>query len=54
MPNYDYHCQTCDRPFVVTMHVDEHDTAEVRCPHCKGTDVHQVLGSFVAMTSKKS
>jgi putative FmdB family regulatory protein len=54
MPNYEYHCQACDRVFVMTMRVNEHDTAEVRCPQCKGTDVHQVLSSFVAITSRKS
>ena len=54
MPNYEYRCQACDRGFMMTMRVNEHDTAEVRCPHCKGTDVHQVFSSFVAMTSKKS
>ena len=54
MPNYEYRCQACDRVSMMTMRVNEHDTAEVRCPHCKGTDVHQVFSSFVAMTSKKS
>ena len=54
MPSYDYHCQACDYTFEVFMSLNEHETAKVRCPQCKGTDVNQVLSSFVAMTSKKS
>jgi len=54
MPSYEYHCQACDRVFVVTMPVDEHDTTQVRCPQCKGTEVKPLLSTFVAVTSKKS
>ena len=54
MPSYEYYCQACDRVFVAYMSLHEHDTAEVRCPQCKGTEVKQVLSSFVAVTSKKS
>ncbi len=54
MPSYEYHCQTCDHEFVVYMSFKERDTVDVRCPQCKGTEVKQVLSSFVAVTSKKS
>jgi putative FmdB family regulatory protein len=54
MPSYEYHCQTCDREFVVSMSLHEHDTADVRCPACQGMEVKQVFSSFVAVTSKKS
>ena len=29
MPSYEYHCQACDRVFVMIMHVNDHDTAGV-------------------------
>lgn len=54
MPSYEYHCQTCDHEFVVYMSFKEHDATEVRCPQCQGTEIKQVLSSFVAVTSKKS
>lgn len=54
MPTYEYRCQKCDHEFVVYMSFKEHDTAEVRCPKCQGTELTPVLSSFVAVTSKKS
>ena len=54
MPAYEYHCQACDHVFTVYMSFSEHDTGDVRCPECKGTEVNQVVSSFVAVTSKKS
>ena len=54
MPTYAYHCGKCSRTFVVHMGIKEHETAKVQCPHCKGTEVEQILTPFVAMTSKKS
>jgi putative FmdB family regulatory protein len=54
MPAYEYHCQTCDRTFVVYMTLKDHGTKPVQCPHCKGTNVEQIVSSFVAVTSKKS
>jgi putative FmdB family regulatory protein len=54
MPTYEYHCRPCDRTFIVHLAIKEHDTAQVRCPHCQGTEVEQRFAPFVAVTSKKS
>jgi hypothetical protein len=36
------------------MSLKEHGTKPVQCPHCKETNVEQIISSFVAVTSKKS
>jgi putative FmdB family regulatory protein len=54
MPSYDYYCRKCDKTFTRNMSIKDHDSEQVTCPHCQGTEVEQVLSSFVAMTSKKS
>ena len=54
MPSYEYYCRQCDRTFTVHMSLKDHETEEVRCVYCQGTQVEQVLTSFVAVTSKKS
>jgi putative FmdB family regulatory protein len=54
MPMYEYHCQPCDRTFVVQLSLEERDAEHVKCPHCQGTNVEHVLSPFVAVTSKKS
>jgi putative FmdB family regulatory protein len=53
MPTYEYHCQDCDQTFVVHQSLKDHDSEHIECPHCKKTNVEQVLSSFVAVTSKK-
>lgn len=54
MPSYDYYCHKCDRSFTVRMSIQEHDTKQIECPHCQGTEVEQIISSFMAVTSKKS
>jgi putative FmdB family regulatory protein len=54
MPMYDYYCRPCDRAFTVVMSLKEHETQQVQCPHCHGTQVEQLLSTFIAKTSKKS
>ncbi len=54
MPTYEYHCRDCDRTFTVYMSIKDHEAEEMRCAHCHGTQIEQVLTSFVAVTSKKS
>ena len=54
MPSYDYYCRDCDRTFTVYMSLQDHDTVQVHCVQCQGTQVEQRLSVFVAMTSKKS
>ena len=54
MPTYAYECRDGERTFTVRLSIKDHDTAQVRCPHCQGTKVEQVIAPFVAVTSKKS
>jgi putative FmdB family regulatory protein len=54
MPTYEYHCQHCDRTFDVHLSLEEGDSEHIECPHCKETNVEQVISPFVAVTSKKS
>jgi putative FmdB family regulatory protein len=54
MPSYEYYCRPCDKTFSVRLSIKDHDTQQVTCPHCHGTEVEQIFSSFVAMTSKKS
>lgn len=54
MPAYEYYCRPCDRTFTVAMSMTEHETKQVKCPHCHKTQVEQLLSTFTARTSKKS
>jgi putative FmdB family regulatory protein len=54
MPAYEYLCRACDRTFTVLMSISDHDTKQVQCPHCQGTQVEQRLTPFMVKTSKKS
>ncbi len=54
MPSYEYYCRKCDRTFEVRMSISEHESRQVRCPHCDSTEVEQVPASFMTVTSKKS
>jgi putative FmdB family regulatory protein len=54
MSQYVYHCEDCDKEFTHQHHISDADKAEVKCPHCHGTRVHQLVSAFSAVTSKKS
>jgi putative FmdB family regulatory protein len=54
MPTYEYYCQNCDRTFDRHLSLEERDSESIECPHCKKTNVEQLLTPFVAVTSKKS
>jgi putative FmdB family regulatory protein len=54
MPAYEYYCRPCDRTFTVMMSMREHETTQVKCPHCHGVQVEQLLSTFSVKTSKKS
>jgi putative FmdB family regulatory protein len=36
MPQYEFLCDQCQKPFEVTMIIAEHEKGKVRCPTCKG------------------
>jgi putative FmdB family regulatory protein len=54
MPRYEFRCETCKKPFELTLTVSEREKAKLACPKCKGTRVTPQLGGFMAQTSKKS
>jgi putative FmdB family regulatory protein len=54
MSQYAFHCQDCDKEFTQHHHITDIDKAEVKCPHCGSRNVHQLVSSFSAVTSKKS
>lgn len=54
MPLYDFVCEDCKEKFTKTMHFDELEKSEVKCPHCGSTKVHREVAAFFAATSKKS
>jgi len=62
MPYYEYECVACGKPFEAQQSFEEHDRHEahgkhepLKCPHCGGTKVRQLISSSVyVVTSKKS
>ncbi len=54
MSQYLFHCQDCNKEFTQALHMSDVDKAGVTCPHCGGTQVHQLVAAFTAVTSKKS
>jgi len=54
MPEYDYRCLKCKKPFSITESMSEHESKTHRCPKCKSTRVERVPSTFSAKTSKKS
>jgi len=54
MPRYEFLCETCKKPFELTMTISEHGKMKVKCPKCKGTKVAAQLSGFMAQTKKKS
>ena len=54
MSNYLFHCLDCNKEFTQTLHMADVEKGEVKCPHCGGSRVSQMLASFSAVTSRKS
>ena len=54
MSQYAYHCADCNKGFTQQHHISDIEKAEIKCPSCGGTNVHQLVSSFSAVTSKKS
>ncbi len=53
MPRYEYHCEACDKSFELALTFREHD-GKIKCPKCGSKNVHQLVSTFTAVTSKKS
>jgi putative FmdB family regulatory protein len=54
MPRYEFTCQTCRKPFELTMTISGREKTKPTCPTCKGTKVAPQLGATMVQTSKKS
>lgn len=54
MSEYIFYCEDCKKEFTERRNMTERDTGAIACPYCKGTNVHQELTAFSAVTSKKS
>jgi len=55
MPMYEFECADCSRTFDAKETFEEHDRhKEIRCPHCGGTNVHQLVTPTGVKTSKKT
>jgi len=54
MPEYEFICENCKKPFTLTMKFSEYEKRKVKCPTCKSTKVRQQVTSFQTITSKKS
>jgi len=55
MPVYDYECRACERKFEIRRRITE-PRDDVCCPECQGTDIAQIMGTFMALglSSKRS
>jgi len=54
MPAYDYVCNDCHKTFERVLTLHEHDSQQMRCPHCGGQNLEQKAAAFYAVTSRKS
>jgi putative FmdB family regulatory protein len=54
MPVYDYICRDCHKGFEQVLTIREHDSEQLKCPHCGSKKVEQEAAAFYAVTSKKS
>jgi putative FmdB family regulatory protein len=54
MPVYDYVCKDCRKTFERILTLHEHDSEQMRCPHCGSKNIEQEAAAFYAVTSKKS
>jgi putative FmdB family regulatory protein len=54
MPQYDFLCEECRKPFAVKMSIAEYEKARIRCPKCKGAKVKRQITGFRTVTSRKS
>lgn len=54
MPTYEYYCRPCAQTFTLIVSIAAHQTEVAKCPRCHGTQVEQLLSTFIAKTSKKS
>jgi putative FmdB family regulatory protein len=54
MPHYEFVCNACQKTFLMTLSIAEHDAEKTACPHYGSREVEQRWSAFSAITSKKS
>jgi putative FmdB family regulatory protein len=54
MPQYEFFCKDCKKPFSKSLSIAEYEKGKIVCPKCGGKNVEQRLSTFYAVTSKKS
>jgi putative FmdB family regulatory protein len=54
MPQYEYFCEQCKKPFTKILTIAEYEKGGVKCPKCNSKKVKQQVTAFFAVTSKKS
>ena len=55
MPEYEFYCKTCGKPFTAFMHVKEHDVSVAECPKChQKKEVEKRISDVNVFTTRKS
>jgi putative FmdB family regulatory protein len=54
MPQYNYRCKNCQKPFHVLVSYDEYDATEAQCPHCKSYNIERRIGRIRFARSTES
>ena len=54
MPQYEFLCKDCKKPFSKILTISACDKEKIVCPECGSRNVEQQLSPFYAVTSKKS
>lgn len=54
MPQYEFLCTACKKPFSTTLTLTEYEKGKIACPKCGSRKINQRVSTFFAVTSKKS
>jgi putative FmdB family regulatory protein len=54
MPQYEFLCKDCKKPFSKFLTIAAYEKEKIACPKCGSRNVEQQLSPFYAVTSKKS
>ncbi len=57
MPNYEFLCRKCEKPFERVYSLEEYERQmkkKIKCPKCESTSVVRQISAFQVKTSKKS
>ena len=54
MPSYEFECLSCHGTFMLSLSLHDRESGHIKCPNCGGSNVQQLVSSFMVKTSKKS